>query len=121
MTFSFKKIAVSSLAALAIIGTLGAAPAEAGWGGGGWHRGGWGGGGGWRGGGGWHRGGWGGGGVGLGIIGGLAAGAIIASQSRPYYQRYGYYDAGGDCYLDRRPVVNRWGDIIGYRNVQVCN
>jgi hypothetical protein len=93
-------------------------------GGGGYHGGGWHGGGGYRGGG-WHGGGWGGRGgygygygndwgpaVGLGIVGGLAAGAMIASQA-PYY-------GGDDCY-QYRPIYDQWGQYMGRRPVDVCN
>ena len=80
----------------------------------------------------WRRGG-GGGGVAAGIIGGLAAGAIIggALSQRPAYgyptyyapvQGYspyeGYYGRapigcpGG--YWARRPIVNPYGQIVGY-------
>ena len=96
MTRSFKTIAVSSLAALALLAAA-SAPAQAGWHGG------------------WRHGGW-GGPVALGLFGGLAAGAIFSSQSRPAY--YGY---SGDCYLQQQPVVNRYGRIIGYRDVQICD
>ena len=55
--------------------------------------------------------GWGGG----ALVGGLAAGAllggVIAANSAPYY---------GSCYLARRPVFNRWGDVVGYRRTRVC-
>ncbi len=108
MTRSFKTIAVSSLAGLALLAAA-AAPAQAGWHGG------------------WRHGGW-GGPAALGLFGGLAAGAIIASQSRPaYYGNYGYSGYSGysgdygDCYLERKPVVNRYGYIVGYRKVQVCD
>ena len=93
MTNMFKTVAVSSLAALAVF-SVATAPAEAGW----------------------HRG-W-GGPAALGIFGGLAAGAIIASQSRPYGNAYYGYN---DCYIDQQPVFNHWGRMIGYRDVRVCN
>ena len=53
-----------------------------------------------------------------GLVGGLAIGALAAGA----YQG-GYYDPGygGDCYFDRRPVYNHWGDMVGYRRVRVCN
>ena len=59
--------------------------------------------------GGWHGSHWGrGAGIGLGL-GALALGAVAASS---------YY---GDCYITRRAVVNRFGDVIGYRRVRVCD
>jgi hypothetical protein len=57
-----------------------------------------------------HHGGWGrGAGIGLGI-GALALGAALAAPA--------YY---GDCYITRRAVVNRFGDVVGYRRVRVCD
>ena len=72
-------------------------------------------------------------GVGLGIVGGLAAGAIIGgaiANSRPAYAypQYapapgyvaydGYYAAGPvDCpggYWARRPVRDQWGNVVGW-------
>ena len=62
-----------------------------------------------------------------GVIGGLAAGAIIGSATHPYYgygYNYGYapayaapvYDA---CYRERRPFYDAWGNFAGYRLVRV--
>src|SRR5579871_187819 len=68
-------------------------------------------------------------GVGLGIIGGLAAGAIIggaiansaypAYAVQPGYVAYPAYAApvpvgcpGG--YWARRPLVDQWGNVVGY-------
>jgi predicted lipid-binding transport protein (Tim44 family) len=49
-----------------------------------------------------------------GLVGGLAVGALAAGAYNG-----GYY--GGDCYFDRRPVYNHWGDMIGYRRIRVCD
>ena len=87
--------------------------AGGGGGGGAVHRGG-----GWGHGGGWGRGGGWGPAVGLGILGGVAAGAIIASQE-PYYADPGYVYADDGCY-QYRPVYDRWGRYLGRRNVYVC-
>jgi hypothetical protein len=71
--------------------------------------------------GGWHHG-WHGGwrhhygwapGVGLGVLGGLATGAIIGSLAAPHY--YGY----GACYQYRN-VYDQWGHYLGNRLVDVC-
>ena len=68
-------------------------------------------------------------GIGLGIVGGLAAGAIIggaiangaypAYAVQPGYVPYGAYAApypiacpGG--YWARRPLVDQWGNVVGY-------
>ncbi|HUZ90351.1 MAG TPA: hypothetical protein VMU78_00380 [Methylocella sp.] len=49
-------------------------------------------------------------------IGGLAAGlALGAAAAAPYY----YGDEG--CYLARQPVVDAYGNVIGYRRIRVCN
>ncbi|CAM5199189.1 hypothetical protein ARD30_03885 [Bosea thiooxidans] len=56
-------------------------------------------------------------GVGAGVVGAIAAGAIIAGATRPAYG-YGYYDAPApvrSCDLVER--FDRWGNVIGYRRV----
>ena len=58
------------------------------------------------------------------LFGGLAAGALlggaIAANSGPsYYAAPAYVE--GSCYMSRQPVVNRWGDVVGYRRVRVCD
>jgi hypothetical protein len=58
-------------------------------------------------------------GLGLGIVGGLAAGAIIGSAiaSHPGYYAY-EYDApppqGCDGYWARRPMYDRFGNQVGW-------
>ncbi|HEY1944197.1 MAG TPA: hypothetical protein VGH40_18950 [Roseiarcus sp.] len=110
----------SAIAVTALTLGLGAVatttPAEAG----GW---------GWHGGGGW---GW-GPAVGLGVLGGVAAGAVIASQSPYYYGGYGpgpYYGgpyaapgpyaAAPDGCAAYRPVYDGYGRYIGRRLVDIC-
>ncbi len=92
-----KKILTASLGALVIGATViaSATPAAA-WG----HR---------------YGGGWGGGWRGPALFGGLALGALAAgaAYNSPYYY--------GGCYIERRPVTNRWGDVIGTRRVRVCD
>jgi hypothetical protein len=96
MSFA-RKTLTASLAALTLGGTVLAtsAPASARGGfRGGWHGG--------------HH--WGpGAAIGLGV-GALALGALAAAPA--------YY---GDCYITRRAVVNRFGDIVGYRRMRVCD
>lgn len=61
-----------------------------------------------------HRGSWGGWGGwgGPALIGGLALGALAAgAYASPYYS---------SCFVERRPVVNPWGVVVGYRRVRVC-
>ncbi len=65
-----------------------------------------------------------GGAIAAGIIGGLALGAIAAgaahANSGPgYYAPARVY--GGECWMERREVTNRWGDVVGYRRIRVCN
>lgn len=69
------------------------------------------------------HGGW-GGPVAAGVVGGLALGALAA---RPYYYDPApdYYAAptpvyGGECYIQRQPLVDYYGNIIKYRKVRVC-
>lgn len=94
MSIVSKKIVAAGLAALTLGGAMAISTNEAS------ARG-------WRGGyhGGYYRGGWGGPALGLGA---LAIGAGLAAS------------AYSDCYIVRRPVVNRYGTVIGYRRVRVC-
>ena len=89
-----KKFVASTLAALTVAGTLlaAAAPAEAGW---------------------RHRRGWHGGAVAAGVVGALALGAIAASAAAAPAPVYG-------CAIERRPIYNAWGDVVGFRRVRVC-
>jgi hypothetical protein len=63
---------------------------------------------------------WRGGGVGLGILGGVVAGAIIgtAIASHPGYYTYDDYDAEPpyDCpgYWARRPIRDSYGNVVGW-------
>ncbi len=108
MNVAFKKLTVAvALASLVATGSLAAAtpaaatPAAAAWG--------------WR-----HGGGWGyhGGGSGVpvaaGLLGALAVGAIAGAASQPAYY-------GGPCYPANRPVIDAWGNVVGYRPTRVCD
>lgn len=74
----------------------------------------------------WYHHGW-GGPAAVGLLGGLAAGAIIGGATRPYYgggypgYGYGPEPAYEPCYLTRRPVYDAYGEFAGYRRVRVCN
>lgn len=104
MNAIFKKLtAAATIASIVAVASLGAATPAAAWG--------WGHGGGW----GFHRGGGWGGPVAAGVLGGLAVGALATAASQP-----GYY-GGGPCYLTNRPVTDGWGNVVGYRRVEVCN
>lgn len=46
------------------------------------------------------------------IFGALAATALVAGAIAA--------NAAPSCAIERRAIVNRWGDVIGYRNVRVC-
>jgi hypothetical protein len=126
MRNTISKAMIAGVAALSLAGSVFATtePATAagfwrgggGFHGGGWHGGGWHGGGrGWNGGGGW---GWGG----PAVIGGLAAGALLAA---PYYyggygNGYGYgYGYGNTC-TGYSPMYDAYGNYIGQQLVNVC-
>ena len=96
MNVAFKKLTVAvALASLVATGSLAAAtPAAAGWG--------------WR-----HGGGW-GVPVAAGLLGALAVGAIAGAASQPAYY-------GGPCYPANRPVIDAWGNVVGYRPTRVCD
>jgi hypothetical protein len=96
MNATFKKLTTAvAVASLVATGSLAiATPAAAGWG--------------------WGHGGW-GAPVAAGLLGGLAVGAIAGAVGQPAY--YG----GDPCYLANRPVTDAWGNIVGYRRVQICN
>ena len=69
----------------------------------------------------WHRN---GGAVAAGVLGGLAVGAIAGSVAANA-NGYPAYAApapvyGGGCYLERRPVYDEYGEVIGHRRVRVC-
>jgi hypothetical protein len=72
----------------------------------------------------WRRG-WGWGpAVGLGVLGGLAVGAILATRPRGYvaYEGYGQPVYGAGCYWASQPVYDHRGRVVGYTGepVQVC-
>ena len=117
---TISKVAIAGLAALSLTGSLvvttePAAAAFRGHGGGfhgGWHGGGWHGGH-------WHGGHWHGGWAGPAILGGLAAGALLAA---PYAYGYGYGPYGygyGSC-TAYAPMYDAYGNYIGQQLVTVC-
>jgi hypothetical protein len=61
------------------------------------------------------------------LFGGLAAGAIIggALASGPAYPPAPIYAPEpiyyADCFFERRPMFDGWGNFVGYRRVRVCN
>ena len=62
--------------------------------------------------------------VGLGILGGIAAAAILTSRPRGYvvYEGYGQPVYRPGCYWAAEPIYDRRGRVIGYTGdaVQVC-
>jgi hypothetical protein len=88
---AFKKTITVVVAAATIGATFASAPATAGWRG--------------------HHGGYGGGAAAAGVLGVLALGAIAASAA----------SAPSQCWIERRAVTNRFGDVVGYRRIRVCN
>ena len=68
----------------------------------------------------------GGGAVAAGVVGGLAAGAIIgsAAANNRYYNGPGYVERDyapvyGPCHTEREQVVDDWGRVR-YRRIRVC-
>ncbi len=69
-----------------------------------------------------------GGAVAAGVVGGLAAGAIIGSAAANggyyrgpgYYQDYGYQPVYGGCHTERQEVVDGYGRVH-VRRVRVCD
>ena len=53
------------------------------------------------------------------FFGGLAVGALAVGAASHAYASPGY--AYGGCWVERRAVVNGYGDIVGYRRIRVCN
>jgi hypothetical protein len=47
---------------------------------------------------------------------GLVGAAIVGSAARAHH--HGSY---ADCWTEKRPRYNRWGDFRGYRYIRVCN
>lgn len=90
MRIGLKEISFAAIATLATLATMGTAQAQH------WHGG--------------YGGGW---GPGAGFVGGLAVGSAIGTG--PYYRSY----AHGDCYIQRRMVINRFGERV-MRSVRVC-
>ncbi|MDP3408583.1 hypothetical protein [Bosea sp. (in: a-proteobacteria)] len=53
--------------------------------------------------------------IGAGIVGALAAGALVAAATRPAYG--GYYARGPVRQCDLVERINRYGEVVGYRRV----
>ncbi len=69
--------------------------------------------------------GYGGGAIAAGLIGGLALGSIASAAANPYYYgwpgyyRPAYYSYGGNCVVERRRIVNRYGRVAIQR-IETC-
>ncbi len=49
-----------------------------------------------------------------GLAAGLLGAAVVShSYAAPVYAR--------SCWREKRPVFNRYGDIVGYRSIRVCD
>jgi hypothetical protein len=65
------------------------------------------------------------------FFGGLVAGGLLGGAlSQGYYgPRYygggpayvGGYDDAPDCWIERRPLYDSWGEVVSYRRVRICN
>jgi heme/copper-type cytochrome/quinol oxidase subunit 3 len=58
------------------------------------------------------------------LIGGIAAGllgaAIVGSQARGRGE-YEEERVQSDCWIEKRPRYDRYGEFRGYRRIRVCN
>lgn len=54
--------------------------------------------------------------IGAGIVGALAAGALVAAATRPAYA-HGYYGYAPVRRCDMVERINRYGEVVGYRRV----
>ncbi|MGE3247629.1 MAG: hypothetical protein AB7F96_13730 [Beijerinckiaceae bacterium] len=52
------------------------------------------------------------GGIAAGLVGAAILGSAAHAHAAPVYS---------DCWREKRPVYNRWGDFRGYRYIRVCN
>lgn len=50
--------------------------------------------------------------IAAGVLGALAIGALAAGAAGGYER---------DCWVERRPVYDYWGNVVRYRGVRVCN
>ena len=98
MTTFFKKTLAAALTATVLAGALAATPASAKYG------------------------------QNAAFFGGLAVGALAGGAFGGYGHGYGggYYNSGygyggADCWVEQRPRYNHWGDVVGYRNVRICD
>lgn len=75
----------------------------------------------------------GGGAVAAGVAAGLIGGALVAgAAARPYYGPGPYYAAPGPvyaepgyvvqrrCWVERRPLLDEYGEVVAYRRQRVC-
>lgn len=59
---------------------------------------------------------------------GAASGAIIGASSTPVYEDPYYYPGprrrvyapAPRCWLERQPVLDRWGRVVTYQRIRVC-
>ncbi|MDP4594651.1 MAG: hypothetical protein NWT00_08865 [Beijerinckiaceae bacterium] len=54
------------------------------------------------------------------VIGGIAA-ALVGAAIVGHSARAHYRPQYGDCWTEKQPRYNRWGDFRGYRYIRVCN
>ena len=52
------------------------------------------------------------GGLAAGLVGAAILGHSARAHAAPTY---------GDCWTEKRPRYDRWGDFRGYRYVRICN
>ena len=61
-----------------------------------------------------------GGAIAAGIIGGLALGALAAGAANAAPSYYAPSRVYGGCWMERQPVFNRYGEVVGHRRIRVC-
>ena len=49
------------------------------------------------------------------LAAGLVGAAIVGHSARSHYRGH------SDCWTEKRPRYDRWGDFRGYRYVRICN
>ena len=56
-----------------------------------------------------------------GVVAGLVGGAILGGVAHAGYHHVGYRRYYSDCWTEKRPVFNRFGDFRGHRFIRVCS
>jgi hypothetical protein len=59
----------------------------------------------------------------VGVLGALAVGGLLANEYHHpgYYPAYNPGYAESDCYWEKRPVTDYWGNVVGFKRARICN